>query len=102
MLATKVGFCRRISLVDSFNSFPPVQHNEGEAVAGVMYMPFVDDEDGNGRTIFGMRGVGAFGFQNKPRNDGQFIMATTRTHGSREGNRSRKQMISMLVVFPDR
>jgi len=57
---------------------------KGDAIAGVMYMPFVDDENGSARTIYGMIGLGAFGFKLNLRNDDQLVIATTRTHGSKE------------------
>jgi len=55
---------------------------KGEAVAGVMYQPFVDGPTGNGRTIWGMKGLGTFGFEHKERKDDRLVIATTRTHGS--------------------
>jgi len=57
---------------------------KGEAVAGVMFQPFVGGQHGNGRTIWGLKGMGAFGFEYKNRNDGRFVVATTRTHGSEQ------------------
>jgi 3'(2'), 5'-bisphosphate nucleotidase len=53
---------------------------KGEPVAGVMFQPFV----GEGRTIWGMSGLGTFGFEYRPRNDGRLVLATTRTHGSEQ------------------
>jgi len=54
---------------------------KGEAVAGVMYQPFVDHENlDEGKTIWGMKGMGTVGIQTKFRNDGKIVLATTRTH----------------------
>jgi len=56
---------------------------KGKPVAGVMYQPFVDGEDGNGRTLWGMDGLGSFGYTRKERNDGKLIVATTRSHSDK-------------------
>jgi len=76
---------------------------KGEAVAGVMYLPFVDAPSPNqlpalGRTIFGMDGVGAFGFNTVSRNDGKFVIATTRTHGSKETEKAIEMLKPQEVV----
>lgn len=51
---------------------------KGVPVAGVMYQPFVDDEHGNGTTIWGMKGMGCFGYKYHNRNDGKVVLTTTR------------------------
>lgn len=53
-----------------------------------MYQPFVDDKDGNGTTIYALKGYGAQGITRNERNDNKLILTTTRTHGSKEVDQS--------------
>jgi len=55
-----------------------------------MYQPFIDDDSGNGTTIYAMKGMGLFGInpahrQSSPDN---FILTTTRSHGSPQVDKS--------------
>merc|ERR1712178_42914 len=53
---------------------------EGKAIAGIINQPFYKNENGSmGRSIWGIVGVGAFGFQPKPRPAGR-ILTTSRSH----------------------
>lgn len=47
-----------------------------------MYQPFLNDK-GDGRTLWGLRGLGSFGFTKVERNDGKFVVATTRSHSDK-------------------
>src|SRR4051794_11929703 len=67
---------------------------KGEAVAGVMYQPFVE----SGRTMWGMKGLGAFGFTYTPRNDGKLILATTRSHYNEQVAQAIKKINPTEVV----
>eukprot|EP01114_Cavostelium_apophysatum_P013370 TRINITY_DN3224_c0_g2_i1.p1 TRINITY_DN3224_c0_g2~~TRINITY_DN3224_c0_g2_i1.p1 ORF type:complete len:330 (+),score=33.92 TRINITY_DN3224_c0_g2_i1:124-1113(+) len=54
----------------------------GEAVAGVMFQPFHGSE---GRLIYGMKGMGSFGFRTAEKADpNRLVVTTTRSHASRE------------------
>jgi len=56
---------------------------KGEAIAGVMFQPFVggkSDSDNPGRLIYGVLNGGAYGFDKIKRDNNKFIVATTRTH----------------------
>jgi len=53
-------------------------------IAGVMYQPFV----GEGVTVWGIEGVGSFGYTKRPRKEGGLILTTTRTHGTPEVEKS--------------
>jgi len=54
----------------------------GEAVAGVMYQPFAYGQQEHGRMIFGMKGVGAFGYEPIFSHGDRLIVTTTRSHSS--------------------
>ncbi|XP_006115635.1 3'(2'),5'-bisphosphate nucleotidase 1 isoform X1 [Pelodiscus sinensis] len=60
---------------------------EGKAIAGVINQPFYNYEAGAdavlGRTIWGVLGLGAFGFQLKEVPAGKHIITTTRSHSSK-------------------
>ncbi|XP_067421035.1 3'(2'),5'-bisphosphate nucleotidase 1 [Emydura macquarii macquarii] len=60
---------------------------EGKAIAGVINQPFYNYEAGEdavlGRTIWGVLGLGAFGFQLKEAPTGKHIIITTRSHSSK-------------------
>jgi len=56
---------------------------DGAAVAGVVHQPFynnLDDEDG--RTVWGIVGLGAFGISGQSPPAGERIITTTRSHGT--------------------
>ncbi|PRP78058.1 hypothetical protein PROFUN_00915 [Planoprotostelium fungivorum] len=54
----------------------------GEAIAGVMFQPFVgNDDDSNGTTIYGMLGMGT-NVPVKARDEKDFVIATTRSHAT--------------------
>lgn len=56
---------------------------DGAAVAGVVHQPFyknIDAEDG--RTVWGMVGLGAFGISGQSPPAGERIITTTRSHGT--------------------
>jgi len=53
---------------------------EGKALAGIINQPFYKNEDGTmGRSIWGIKGVGAFGFERTAKKPGQ-ILTTSRSH----------------------
>uniref|UniRef100_A0A8C9FVI1 3'(2'),5'-bisphosphate nucleotidase 1 n=1 Tax=Pavo cristatus TaxID=9049 RepID=A0A8C9FVI1_PAVCR len=58
----------------------------GKAIAGVINQPYYNYEAGAdavlGRTIWGVLGIGAFGFQLTEAPAGKHIIVTTRSHGS--------------------
>jgi len=59
----------------------------GRAVAGVCHQPFYDyknqkDIDQQGRTIWGVVGVGAFGVNRVEPPENQLVLTTTRSHGN--------------------
>ncbi|XP_063775206.1 3'(2'),5'-bisphosphate nucleotidase 1 isoform X2 [Pseudophryne corroboree] len=60
---------------------------EGKAIAGVINQPYYNYQAGDsallGRTIWGVLGLGAFGFQLKEVPAGQHIVTTTRSHSSK-------------------
>ncbi|XP_029791528.1 3'(2'),5'-bisphosphate nucleotidase 1 isoform X2 [Suricata suricatta] len=60
---------------------------EGKAIAGVINQPYYNYQAGPdavlGRTIWGVLGLGAFGFQLKEAPAGKHIITTTRSHGSK-------------------
>jgi len=56
---------------------------KGEAVAGVMYQPFVEI-NGQGRLVYGMVGMGAVGVSPPPRPGNKLRVTVTRTHGSEQ------------------
>eukprot|EP00914_Ancora_sagittata_P000144 GHVO01000578.1.p1 GENE.GHVO01000578.1~~GHVO01000578.1.p1 ORF type:complete len:314 (+),score=51.54 GHVO01000578.1:35-976(+) len=60
---------------------------KGEAVAGIVYQPYYNYQAGAdavlGRCIWGIIGLGAFGFSPKSPPAGQNIITTTRSHGTR-------------------
>ncbi|XP_070590491.1 3'(2'),5'-bisphosphate nucleotidase 1 [Erythrolamprus reginae] len=60
---------------------------QGKAIAGVINQPYYNYEAGTnavlGRTIWGILGLGAFGFQLKEVPAGQHIITTTRSHSSK-------------------
>ncbi|XP_001630227.2 3'(2'),5'-bisphosphate nucleotidase 1 [Nematostella vectensis] len=58
---------------------------EGRPVAGVIHQPFFGHNSSSdlsklGRTLWGINGLGAFGFKTKPIPDGRRIITTTRSH----------------------
>lgn len=54
--------------------------HKGKALAGVINQPFYKNEDGTmGRSIWGIKGVGAYGFQTKEAKPGR-ILTTSRSH----------------------
>uniref|UniRef100_A0A8C5WMV3 3'(2'), 5'-bisphosphate nucleotidase 1 n=1 Tax=Laticauda laticaudata TaxID=8630 RepID=A0A8C5WMV3_LATLA len=63
---------------------------QGKAIAGVINQPYYNYEAGAdavlGRTIWGILGLGAFGFQLKEVPAGQHIITTTRSHSSKMVN----------------
>lgn len=58
----------------------------GKSVAGVIYQPFfnyqADPETKLGRCIWGVIGLGGFGYQSEPLPEGKNIVVTTRSHGT--------------------
>nr|XP_033791986.1 3'(2'),5'-bisphosphate nucleotidase 1 [Geotrypetes seraphini]XP_033791987.1 3'(2'),5'-bisphosphate nucleotidase 1 [Geotrypetes seraphini]XP_033791988.1 3'(2'),5'-bisphosphate nucleotidase 1 [Geotrypetes seraphini] len=60
---------------------------EGKAIAGVINQPYYNYQAGDdvalGRTIWGVLGIGAFGFQLKEVPDGKHIITTTRSHSNK-------------------
>lgn len=60
---------------------------EGKAIAGVINQPYYNYQAGDntvlGRTIWGVLGLGAFGFQLKEVSEGKHIVTTTRSHSSK-------------------
>ncbi|XP_044145428.1 3'(2'),5'-bisphosphate nucleotidase 1 [Bufo gargarizans] len=60
---------------------------KGKAIAGVINQPYYNYQAGDntvlGRTIWGVLGVGAFGFELKEVPEGQHIVTTTRSHSSK-------------------
>ncbi|ELT98080.1 hypothetical protein CAPTEDRAFT_156570 [Capitella teleta] len=60
---------------------------KGEAVAGVVYQPYFNYQAGAdaalGRCIWGIIGLGSFGFEPKSPPEGKNIITTTRSHGTR-------------------
>ncbi|XP_029449033.1 3'(2'),5'-bisphosphate nucleotidase 1 [Rhinatrema bivittatum] len=60
---------------------------EGKAIAGVINQPYYNYEAGDnatlGRTIWGVLGIGAFGFQLQEVPDGKHIVITTRSHSNK-------------------
>ncbi|XP_068135789.1 3'(2'),5'-bisphosphate nucleotidase 1 isoform X2 [Hyperolius riggenbachi] len=60
---------------------------QGKAIAGVINQPYYNYQAGDsavlGRTIWGVLGLGAFGFQLKEVPAGQHIITTTRSHSSK-------------------
>ncbi|XP_043917567.1 3'(2'),5'-bisphosphate nucleotidase 1 [Protopterus annectens] len=60
---------------------------EGKAIAGVINQPYYNYEAGKGavlgRTIWGVLGIGAFGFQLKELPAEKHIVTTTRSHGNK-------------------
>lgn len=60
---------------------------EGTAIAGVINQPFYNYQMGDGaalgRTLWGVLGLGAFGFQLQEVPDGKRIITTTRSHGNK-------------------
>uniref|UniRef100_A0A2I3HCM2 3'(2'), 5'-bisphosphate nucleotidase 1 n=1 Tax=Nomascus leucogenys TaxID=61853 RepID=A0A2I3HCM2_NOMLE len=60
---------------------------EGKAIAGVINQPYYNYEAGPdavlGRTIWGVLGLGAFGFQLKEVPAGKHIITTTRSHSNK-------------------
>ncbi|KAM5164650.1 3'(2'),5'-bisphosphate nucleotidase 1 [Mantella aurantiaca] len=60
---------------------------EGKAIAGVINQPYYNYQAGDnavlGRTIWGVLGLGSFGFQLKEVPEGQHIVTTTRSHSSK-------------------
>ncbi|XP_063159755.1 3'(2'),5'-bisphosphate nucleotidase 1 [Candoia aspera] len=63
---------------------------QGKAIAGVINQPYYNYETGAdavlGRTIWGILGLGAFGFQLKEVPAGKHIITTTRSHSSKMVN----------------
>jgi len=59
---------------------------DGKAVGGVIHQPFYNYQAGPGavmgRTIWGIVGVGAFGFEPKKPDPSKRIVVTTRSHGT--------------------
>ncbi|XP_038616707.1 3'(2'),5'-bisphosphate nucleotidase 1 isoform X2 [Tachyglossus aculeatus] len=60
---------------------------EGKAIAGVINQPYYNYQAGSdvvlGRTIWGILGLGAFGFQLKEVPAGKHIVTTTRSHSNK-------------------
>ncbi|XP_004867455.1 3'(2'),5'-bisphosphate nucleotidase 1 isoform X1 [Heterocephalus glaber] len=60
---------------------------EGKAIAGIINQPYYNYQAGPnaelGRTIWGVLGLGAFGFQLQEAPAGKHIVTTTRSHGSK-------------------
>uniref|UniRef100_A0A5F8GCB6 3'(2'),5'-bisphosphate nucleotidase 1 n=1 Tax=Monodelphis domestica TaxID=13616 RepID=A0A5F8GCB6_MONDO len=60
---------------------------EGKAIAGVINQPYYNYQEGKdavlGRTIWGVLGLGAFGFQLNEVPDGKHIITTTRSHSNK-------------------
>ncbi|KAI0213632.1 3'(2'),5'-bisphosphate nucleotidase 1 [Lamellibrachia satsuma] len=58
----------------------------GKSVAGVIYQPFYNYQAGpeatRGRCIWGVIGLGGFGYESEPLPDGKNIIVTTRSHGT--------------------
>eukprot|EP01117_Protostelium_nocturnum_P016691 TRINITY_DN6671_c0_g1_i3.p1 TRINITY_DN6671_c0_g1~~TRINITY_DN6671_c0_g1_i3.p1 ORF type:complete len:296 (-),score=110.29 TRINITY_DN6671_c0_g1_i3:79-966(-) len=58
---------------------------KGKSVAGVMFQPFVNNEDeSNGVTMYGMLGMGCFGVTPKRRDGKELVIATTKSHSTPE------------------
>lgn len=63
----------------------------GKPVAGIIHQPFhghvhgtkISDHEQLGRTIWGIPGLGAFGFQTKDVPPGRRIITTTRSHSNK-------------------
>ncbi|KAM4694093.1 3'(2'),5'-bisphosphate nucleotidase 1 [Discoglossus pictus] len=60
---------------------------EGKAIAGVINQPYYNYQAGEGavlgRTIWGVLGIGSFGFELKEVPEGKHIITTTRSHSSK-------------------
>ncbi|XP_047429223.1 3'(2'),5'-bisphosphate nucleotidase 1 [Mugil cephalus] len=73
-------------LLDNVTVLIGIAHR-GRAIAGVINQPFYNYQLGAGatlgRTMWGMPGLGAFGFQLKEVPDGRRIVATTRSHSNK-------------------
>lgn len=73
-------------LLDNVTVLIGIAH-KGRAIAGVINQPFYNYQLGAGavlgRTIWGMPGLGAFGFQLQEVPDGRRIITTTRSHSNK-------------------
>lgn len=73
-------------LLDNVTVLIGIAHR-GRAIAGVINQPFYNYQLGAGavlgRTIWGMPGLGAFGFQLQEVPDGRRIITTTRSHSNK-------------------
>ncbi|KAM3929874.1 3'(2'),5'-bisphosphate nucleotidase 1 [Leptodactylus fuscus] len=73
---------------------------EGKAIAGVINQPFYNYQAGDnavlGRTIWGVLGIGSFGFELKEVPEGQHIVTTTRSHSSKLVNDC------IAAIYPDK
>lgn len=69
----------------------------GKAVAGVICQPFV--EDGKGRVVWGLRGMGVFGCKPPAERGGAgLVVCTTRAHLTPEAERSVQQLHPTTVL----
>lgn len=56
---------------------------QNEAVGGVIHQPYYKrSDDGLGRTIWGLKGLGSGGFERKPYVKGELVATTTRSHSN--------------------
>lgn len=54
-----------------------------KAVGGIIHQPYYEHGDNNkGRTIWGLKGLGSGGYQNKAPKPDEFIVTTTRSHSN--------------------
>uniref|UniRef100_A0A674P975 3'(2'),5'-bisphosphate nucleotidase 1 n=1 Tax=Takifugu rubripes TaxID=31033 RepID=A0A674P975_TAKRU len=78
--------CTFLSLLDNVTVLIGIAHG-GKAIAGVINQPFYNYQLGAGadlgRTIWGMSGLGAFGFQLQEAPGDRRVITTTRSHSSK-------------------
>uniref|UniRef100_A0A672L1B6 3'(2'),5'-bisphosphate nucleotidase 1 n=1 Tax=Sinocyclocheilus grahami TaxID=75366 RepID=A0A672L1B6_SINGR len=79
-------FCEQIRLLDHVTVLIGIAYG-GTAIAGVINQPFYNYQMGAGaslgRTLWGVLGLGTFGFQLQEVPDGKRIVTTTRSHSNK-------------------
>ncbi|XP_030626670.1 3'(2'),5'-bisphosphate nucleotidase 1, partial [Chanos chanos] len=79
-------YCTPSRLLDHVTVLIGIAHG-GKAIAGVINQPFFNYQMGAGatmgRTLWGILGLGAFGFQLQEVPDGKRIVTTTRSHSNK-------------------